>query len=142
MDVVRKRGRRGAQPILLPWERRKGVLARLGTTRLSGLAAFGILVVALFWLRAREQRKTDVRVTRATLLVVRAGLDAYRAEHAGECPKGGLEELAAAGRLSRPPRDAWGRPLRLVCPSRRPDRPYDLSSDGPDGEEGGLDRVE
>jgi general secretion pathway protein G len=38
--------------------------------------------------------------------------------------------------------DAWGRPFRLVCPSRREGVAYDLSSDGPDGEPGGLDRIE
>jgi hypothetical protein len=29
-----------------------------------------------------------------------------------------------------------------VCPSRREGLAYDLSSDGPDGEPGGLDRIE
>ena len=42
----------------------------------------------------------------------------------------------------RAPRDAWGRPLRVTCPGRKDTRGFDVSSDGPDGEPGGLDRVE
>ena len=38
--------------------------------------------------------------------------------------------------------DAWGRPLRLLCPGFANPRGYDLMSDGPDGVLGGLDRVE
>ncbi len=140
---ARKRRPRRPAPILLPWERRKTFLTRFGARRLSSLLAAALATIAaLLWLRARERRKVEVRETHTTLLVVRVGLDAYRADHGGECPKGGLEELVAGGLIPRPPVDAWGRPLRLVCPSRRADRGYDLSSDGPDGEPGGLDRVE
>ena len=34
-----------------------------------------------------------------------------------------------------------GKPLRLSCPGAEHAR-YDLSSDGPDGRPGGLDRIE
>jgi general secretion pathway protein G len=46
------------------------------------------------------------------------------------------------GYLAIDPVDAWGRPLRLTCPGRNDPTRYDLMSDGPDGELGGLDRVE
>jgi general secretion pathway protein G len=46
------------------------------------------------------------------------------------------------GAFDSTPSDAWGRPLRLICPSGRPGYEYELMSDGPDGEPGGLDRIE
>ena len=38
--------------------------------------------------------------------------------------------------------DAWGKPVRLLCPGRRDPAGFELSSDGPDGLPGGLDRVQ
>jgi general secretion pathway protein G len=130
-----------ARNIFLPWERRVGMLRRLGLSRLRPVvlvaAAVGLIVV----IGVRERHKTGERATRAALLVVRRGLDAYRADHEGKCPRQ-LEDLETLGYLTEVPDDAWGRPLRLVCPGRREGVPYELSSDGPDGEPGGLDRIE
>jgi general secretion pathway protein G len=130
-----------SRTIYLPWERRGGFVRRLGLSRARpfalGLSVLAILV--LFGMRERD--RTGQRATRASLLVVRRALDAYRADHDGKCPLK-LEELETGGYLLDVPNDAWGRPLRLTCPSRRPSLAYDLLSDGPDGEPGGLDRVE
>jgi len=127
--------------IFLPWERRGGWLRGLGLSRARPfLTAVGALVAIVF-IGARERQKTGERATRAAIVVVRRALDAYRADHEGKCPRQ-LEELETAGYLADVPDDAWGRPLRLACPSRREGVPYDLTSDGPDGEPGGLDRVE
>jgi general secretion pathway protein G len=103
------------------------------------LAVLGVGLIVL--LTTRERQRTGERATRASLLVVRRALDVYRADHEGRCPRQ-LDELERGGYLASLPKDAWGRPLRLVCPSRREGAPYDLSSDGPDGEPGGLDRIE
>lgn len=105
------------------------------------LGVLGVVLLALV-LRHRERRKAEVRTTRAELLLARRAIDAYRADHGLACPKSGWPELVAAGYLARVPEDAWARPLRLTCPSPRAERAYDVSSDGPDGEPGGLDRVE
>jgi general secretion pathway protein G len=127
--------------IFLPWERRVGVLRRLGLSRLRPfLLAVAVLAVIVV-IGVRERHKTGERATRAAITVARRGLDAFRADHDGKCPRQ-LEDLGTLGYLTDVPDDAWGRPLRLVCPSRRDGVPYDLSSDGPDGEPGGLDRIE
>jgi general secretion pathway protein G len=136
--MARRRARE--RTIFLPWERQGSLLRRLGLSRARpfvGLLAVGLLLGALW---AREQQRAASRSTRATLLVTRRAVDAYRADK-GECPRG-VEGLVAAGYLPSTPRDAWGRPIRLACPSRRAGGAYDLSSDGPDGEPGGLDRIE
>jgi len=136
------RRRSGERTVFLPWERQGGLVRRLGLGRLRVAAAIVASVLALLLLGRRERKLSRERSTRATLLVVRRGVDAYRADHEGQCPKGSFDELVARGYLAHAPVDAWGRGLRLTCPSRRPDRPYDLLSDGPDGEPWGLDRVE
>ena len=133
---------RGSRGIDLPWERRGGLVRRLRLTRARPFvghrrSSSGFAVL----LGARERQRTGERSTRAALLIVRRAVDAYRADHEGKCPKQ-LEELESASYLTELPHDAWGRPFRLVCPSRREGVAYDLSSDGPDGEPGGLDRIE
>jgi general secretion pathway protein G len=129
------------QGIYLPWERRRGLSRRLGLTRLRPFLLLLGAALLVMLLTMRERQRTGERATRAALLVVRRGLDAYRADHEGRCPRQ-LDELESTGYMTAVPKDAWGRPLRLVCPSRREGLAYDLSSDGPDGEPGGLDRIE
>ncbi len=132
---------RSRSSIFFPWEGRRGFYGvfRAGRVRpvllLLGIVGFLILIAA------REREESGIRETRATLLGVRRVLDAYMAENDGNCPKS-LEEALDFGTYERPPRDAWGHPLRLVCPGRRPGERYELLSDGPDGKPGGLDRIE
>ena len=136
--MARKGGVRG---IYLPWERRGGITRRLGLARARPFA-IGMAILALLVLfGVRERQRTGERATRAALLVVRRAVDSYRADHDGKCPKQ-LEELESSGYLGDLPDDAWGRPLRFSCPSRKEGVAYDLSSDGPDGEPGGLDRIQ
>ena len=128
--------------ILFPWEGRGGGLRRffrLGKIK-PFLLAFAVLAV-LFAIGASERRAAGVRQTRATLLGVRRTVDSYIADHDGGCPTT-LAAIGDFGRGDGAPRDAWGRPLRLVCPGRFEGAPFELMSDGPDGEPGGLDRIE
>jgi general secretion pathway protein G len=134
-------GNRGEPMVFFPWERRRGFRsifmrsrARQGLAALAGIAVFAALA-------GLEHDRSAVRVTRAAIADTVAAVDAWRADHDVGCP-GSPADLVAAGYLSDMPRDAWGHPLRLVCPGRRDPQGFDVSSDGPDGEPGGLDRVE
>lgn len=113
-------------------------MRRLGLARarpvLLGLLVVGVVV----WVGVRERTRAGIRQTRATLLDARSAVDSYMAEHDGGCPA----DLSAVAKSEAPPRDAWGRPLRLVCPGKREGSLYELMSDGPDGKPGGLDRIE
>lgn len=133
--------RRREQTIFFPWERSAPLFRGLGLSRARPfVAAFGMLVL-LGLLGLRERRKVGVRATRSMIAVVARGLDAYRADHDMACPAD-LNTLKLQGYISVDPRDAWGRPLRLLCPGFSTPASYDLWSDGPDGLFGGLDRVE
>lgn len=136
------RRRTTERTVFLPWERRSGLFRGVGLTRVKPLLVALTVVLAFGAIGLRERQRAAVRSTRATLLVARRAIDAYRAENAGACPSAEMTDLVAKGFLTAQLQDAWGGPLRLVCPSRRADRSYDLSSDGPDGIPGGLDRVE
>jgi general secretion pathway protein G len=137
--MARRRPRE--QTIFFPWERGGGLFRKSGLDRARPFAAGLLMVLLLLVLGARERRKTGIRATRATLGVVHVALSTYRADHERRCPPT-LEQLKKEGYLAIDPVDAWGHPLRLTCPGRKDPGGYDLMSDGPDGEMGGLDRVE
>lgn len=135
--------RRGGseERIFFPWEHRGGLLRWLGLGRLRKFV-FAIAVLGFVALVAkRERERAGIRRTEATLLDVRRALDGYLADHDGACPSS-LSALSEGGTLKIDWRDAWGRPLRLICPATQLGLAYELMSDGPDGEPGGLDRIE
>lgn len=135
------RRRQREQTIFFPWEKGGGFLRRSGLARARPFVAALGMALFLLLLGSRERKEAGIRSTRVTLDLVYTGLDAYRADHEGHCPAD-LADLRKNGYLATAPIDAWGHALRLVCPGRKDPHGYDLLSDGPDGEIGGLDRVE
>jgi general secretion pathway protein G len=136
-----RRRRQTQQRILFPWDVRVGVLRWLLLGRFRSVLAVGGVVAFIALVAIRERAKSGERQTRAAIYDVRHAVDAYMAEHDGGCP-GGLDEVAPFAKHGAVPRDAWGRTLRITCPSRQPGIAYELASDGPDGVPGGLDRIE
>jgi general secretion pathway protein G len=127
--------------VFFPWERRRGFLGALGRTRVRWVLV-GVIVIAFAWIvRRREEHSAAVRATRAAIDTGYHAMMAYRADHAGACPRD-WHEMVAGNYLRDIPLDAWGHPLRITCPGRRDARGFDLESDGPDGQPGGLDRVQ
>lgn len=124
-----------------PWERRGGLIRRLGLYRLGPLlVALGLLGL-LALIVVRERKQSGIRRTRAVLFDVRQALDAFLADHQGQCPES-FAALTDYGPFKGTPRDAWGQPLTLICPGTEPGERYRLLSAGPDGIAGGLDRIE
>jgi general secretion pathway protein G len=109
--------------------------------RLRVVLAVAGAVALVVVVRSREEHAAAVRATRANITTAVNAVAAYRADHGGACP-GSLGDLVGGGYTRDVPADAWGRPLRLTCPGRKDARGFDVSSDGPDGIPGGLDRVE
>jgi hypothetical protein len=135
------RGRPSERSIFFPWERRGSVLRRIrievGPILVVGAVAGLVALVAV-----HERREAGIRRTRATILNLRTAVDNYMADHDGGCPADGLVRIVGeAPGAEEGARNAWGKPLRLECPGSDHAR-YDLSSDGPDGKPGGLDRIE
>jgi hypothetical protein len=87
--------------------------------------------------RADEERAAT-RVARQSVadLVWR-----YRLRHAGRCPRD-LASVARDASRAELPRDGWGEPFAIRCPSPREGRDFDVVSAGPDRIAGGLDAVD
>ncbi len=134
--------RRTTEPrVFFPWEARRGLFGAFGRRQIRFIAGVVVLLAVVVLLLRREEHAAAVRATRAVLTRGGDAVAAYRADHGGSCPRA-MADLVSAGYLHDPLVDAWGRPLRLVCPGRKDPLGFDLSSDGPDGIPGGLDRVE
>jgi general secretion pathway protein G len=126
--------------IFFPWERRGGLFRWLALGRARAVFSVVCLAAVVLLVGARERRDAGLRQTRSTLLTLRRAVEAAIAEADGRCP----ERLSSAyeyAAFAEPPKDAWGRPFRLVCPGRHGE-PYELMSDGPDGQPEGLDRIQ
>ena len=136
-----RRRRATEQRIFFPWEGRGGLFRRLRLGRVRLLIGIGLVLAFIAVVAVRERNRSGLRQTRATLIDTRVAVDSYMADHDGGCPQD-LGAVMSYGTFTKPPRDAWGRPLRLVCPGRREGSSYELMSDGPDGKPGGLDRIE
>lgn len=127
--------------VFFPWERTGGFMRRLGLHRVRPFFWAALVALAVVAIGMREREALGVRRTRAILRDVSSALDRYLAQNDGQCPRR-FAQLAPYAGFADVPRDAWGNPLRLTCPSPRGDLPYLLSSDGPDRLPLGLDRIE
>ncbi|MCL2725216.1 MAG: type II secretion system protein GspG [Polyangiaceae bacterium] len=133
--------RRQPSKVFFPWERRRGLFGVLGRARVRLVVLTICALAVVLWIRSREERAASIRATRASITLAYRAVTSYRADHNGACPKD-LGELVSEGYVQDIPVDAWGRALRLTCPGRRDPASFEISSDGPDGLPGGLDRVE
>ena len=132
---------RSDRKVFFPWERRRGLFGVLGRARVRLVLGVVAVVALIAWIHAREEQSAGVRATRTAITTMYEAVASYRADHGGACPRE-LGELVSGGYVRDMPVDAWGRPLRLTCPGKRDPRGFEVSSDGPDGVPGGLDRVE
>ncbi len=110
---------RGEPKVFFPWEKRRGLRSIFRRARArQALDGDRRGVVTFVVLRGRESVAADVRATRAEITTAMNAVAAWRADHDRACPAS-LTDLVSGGYLHRVPRDAWGRPLRVVCPGRR-----------------------
>ena len=106
---------------------------------IGGLTA---IVVAINFIGKAEQARIDLTVTRMQTL--QSELQQYNFRH-GSFPTTdeGLNVLVnAAGVQEGLLLDAWERPLAYYAPTGDAARPYDLISDGPDGEPNTEDDID
>ena len=128
--------------ILFPWEGRGGLRRFIELGRVQPIALGVAVLTLLVSIGVREHRAAGIRRTRATLLGVRPAIQAYMADHEGGCPPALSVLPERYARFKEPPTDAWGQPLRLICPADELGKSFVLESGGPDGVPGGLDRIQ
>jgi general secretion pathway protein G len=127
--------------VFFPWEKRRGVRSIFGRAPARQALLVVAAVAAIVLLREHERHAAERRATRVSITTTIKAVSAWRADHDLACPAS-LAELVSGGYLHAVPHDSWGRALRVTCPGRKDALGFDVSSDGPDGEPGGRDRVE
>lgn len=106
---------------------------------IGGLTA---IVVAINFIGKAEQARIDLTITKMRTL--QNELQSYNFR-TGSFPTSddGLDALVnAAGVQNSMIIDEWGNPFAYYAPTGDPARPYDLISDGPDGEPGTEDDID
>jgi general secretion pathway protein G len=127
--------------IFFPWEGRGTFREYFAVGRVAPVVVVSALLLLVWSIARAERQAAGERLSLVAIDKLRGPVERYLAGHEGRCP-GAPEELLSEGGLAEWPVDGWGRPIRLLCPADRADTPYLLMSDGPDGNAGGLDRIE
>jgi general secretion pathway protein G len=103
------------------------------------LALIGLIAGAIGTTIYRRYREGQIRTTRLQVREVMGAAQESMIDD-GACPT--LEQMEARGFLRRPPRDPWGTPLLLHCPSEHGNQdPVDVVSSGPDKQLGTVDDI-
>lgn len=129
--------RRRDAGIALPWENQGNFLGRLLASTRRRALAFAVLVVLGFVSLVRAVKNhVAARETRLCIVEVESAVHRFRADH-GRCPRS-LEELvhpplAGTRYLRDTPRDGWGTPLLVRCPSLDDPDSVDVLAAGQDG---------
>jgi general secretion pathway protein G len=127
--------------IFFPWEGRGTFREYFAVGRVAPVVVVSVLLLLVWFVGRAERQAAGERLSLVAMGQLRDKVEHYLAQHEGKCPTAPEELLSEAG-MTQWPVDGWGQPIRLLCPADRADVPYLLMSDGPDGEAGGLDRIE
>jgi general secretion pathway protein G len=100
-----------------------------------GLIAGGIGVTVF-----NQFKKGQVKIAKTTVGEISGAVQQYMMENNSECPKG-MEDLVAKKNLKKAIKDPWGRDFVIKCPGTNDTDGADISSGGPDKQEGTGDDI-
>lgn len=135
MAKRRKRIRRSN--VSLPWERRGAFFRGLFRgPRWKVLVGAMLISGAVFVVWSTAASAAETRHTRIAIAEVRRAIREFRSE-VGRCPRTTVElvhpPMSRNRFLSSMPRDGWGQPLYVQCPSQNNPDDADVLSPGPSG---------
>jgi general secretion pathway protein G len=84
-------------------------------------------------------KKAQVKVAKQDVHSISEAIQHYQLENS-ECPKG-MEDLVAKKNLPKAMKDPWGKDFTIKCPGTNDTDGADVSSAGPDKQEGTADDV-
>jgi general secretion pathway protein G len=84
--------------------------------------------------------KAKIKNTKVIIHTVQEALVHYATDNTDACPKS-LSELVSQKYLTKEPKDEWGQPLIFVCPGTHTPDGADVSSKGPNKQEGDTDDI-
>jgi general secretion pathway protein G len=100
-----------------------------------GLIAGGIGVTVF-----NQFKKGQVKIAKTTVGEISGAVQQYMMENNSECPKG-MEDLVAKKNLKKMLKDPWGKDFVIKCPGTNDTDGADVSSSGPDKQEGTTDDI-
>lgn len=127
--------------------RRLGVAARAHSRSQRGMTLIEIMVVVaiislimggvgiMAFNRYQDAQKSDAKNQTIT---IQGAVEQYRTAKRGKCPKT-MQDLKAAGYISRVAKDPWGNDYEFKCPGEKTS--IDVMSPGEDGEFGTADDI-
>jgi len=100
-----------------------------------GLIAGGIGVTVF-----NQFKKGQVKIAKTTVGEISGAVQQYMMENNSECPKG-MDDLVAKKNLKKVVKDPWGKEFVIKCPGTNDSDGADVSSSGPDKQEGTADDI-
>ena len=130
-------------------ENQTGIARRAARVAAAGFTLIEIMIVlAIIALIAggvgtavfSQYKKAQVRIARQRVMAVKNGVSQYMIDNNG-CPKG-VDDLIAQKYLDRGnAKDPWGKDFTFRCPGTNDTDNADISSAGPDKQEGTPDDI-
>jgi general secretion pathway protein G len=100
----------------------------------------GLLVGTVGVVAFNRFKKAQIKNAQTVVKNVEGAVEMYMMDNNGDCPKD-LEELRAEKIIKKDPKDPWGQLLLFKCPGEQNTDGVDISSKGPDKEEGTDDDI-
>jgi general secretion pathway protein G len=104
------------------------------------LAIIGLIAGGVGLTVFNQFKKGQVKVAKTTVGEISGAVQQYMMENNSECPKG-IEDLVAKKNLKKAIKDPWGREFVIKCPGTNDTDGADISSGGPDKQEGTADDI-
>ena len=129
--------------------RRNLALARAARRAAAGFTLLEVMVVlAIIGLIAggigvtvfNQFKKGQVKIAKTTVGEISGAVQQYMMENNSECPKG-MDDLVAKKNLKKAIKDPWGKEFVIKCPGTNDTDGADISSSGPDKQEGTADDI-
>lgn len=104
------------------------------------LAIIGLIAGSIGVGVFNQYKKGQVKVAKTTVSEISGAVQQYMMENNSECPKG-MEDLVAKKNLKKAIKDPWGKDFIVKCPGQNDTDGADVSSSGPDKQEGTADDI-
>jgi len=104
------------------------------------LAIIGLIAGSIGVGVFRQYQKAQVKTARLNVKEINDAITQYMIENNSECPKG-MEDLVAKNNIRKAFKDPWGKDFIIKCPAASDPSGADVSSTGPDKQEGTADDV-
>jgi general secretion pathway protein G len=133
------------EKLKLRWRQRacRPASRELGMTLLEimiVLALIGLVMGSIGFGLTAYFKKGQIRAAKLAATTIANAAQQYMMENNSNCPTS-IDDLVTNRNLARKPKDPWGRDYALKCPGTSDPDGVDVTSTGPDRQEGSADDI-